>query len=313
MPIPIPNLDDRTFADLVTEGRAMIPRLAPEWTNHNPSDPGITLVELFAWLTESLLYDLNQVRDDTYTAFLSLLASPAQPGESLDAAIARTVRSFSTLTRAARADDFTALAMDLAGGRAARATLIADRNLEGNSASEEGHVSVVVLPSASTIGLSDPASRTCAALNAAMSSAAVDTLRKDIVEGTPPSLPGLQDRLLVTTVLHVVAPAFTPVSARVRLVGRSDANPTALAADVEAALRRFLDPYDGGDDQHGWPFGRAVYKSELLQKLEGVAGVDHVNELIVNDDSTDNPVTLASHSLVCVPTVSVAVELEGGV
>jgi hypothetical protein len=303
MPIPIPNLDDRTFAELVSEARAMIPRLAPEWTNHNPSDPGITLVELFAWLTESVLYDLNHVRNESYSAFLSLLDSPAQPGETLDAAIARTVRSFSTLTRAAQTDDFTALALELAGGRAARATVIPDRNLEGTSASEEAHVSLVVLPAASTIGLSDPSVRTCAALRAAMSSPAVATLRADIAAG-------LQDRLLVTTVLHVVAPAFTPVSIRGQLVGRPDVKPTDLAQVVEAALRRFLDPYDGSDGR-GWPFGRPVYKSELLQRLEQVPGVDHVEDLIVNDDPSDNPVTLAPHALVCVPTVSVAIELEG--
>jgi hypothetical protein len=306
MPIPIPNLDDRRFTDLVSEGRAMIPRLAPEWTNHNPSDPGITLVELFAWLTESLLYDLNQVRDESYAAFLALIDSPIQPGDTLDAAIARAVRSLSTLTRAARADDFTALALELAGGRAARATVLADRNLEGNSATEEAHVSLVVLPSAETIGLSNPASRTCSVLGAAMSTPPVNTLRSDIAAG-------LLNRLLVTTVLHVVPPAFRSISVNVRVAGRPDTTPTTLASAVEAALRRFLDPYDGGEDAKGWPFGRAVYKSELLQLLEGIPGVDHVSELIVNGDVSHNPVALDAHALVCVSTVTVAVELEGGV
>ena len=46
MPIPLPNLDDWTYADLTAEARALIPSLCPEWTNHNPSDPGITLIEL---------------------------------------------------------------------------------------------------------------------------------------------------------------------------------------------------------------------------------------------------------------------------
>jgi len=49
MPLTLPVLDDRSFDDLVAEARALIPALAPEWTNHNPSDPGITLIELFAW------------------------------------------------------------------------------------------------------------------------------------------------------------------------------------------------------------------------------------------------------------------------
>src|SRR5690349_4133941 len=52
MPLPLPNLDDRSYTDLVEEARRLIPTYAPEWTNHNPSDPGIMLIELFAYLTE---------------------------------------------------------------------------------------------------------------------------------------------------------------------------------------------------------------------------------------------------------------------
>ena len=71
--IPPPKLDDRTFHDIVEEAISMIPRYAPEWTNHNPSDPGITLIELAAWMTDQLIYRLNQVPDKNYVAFLNLL------------------------------------------------------------------------------------------------------------------------------------------------------------------------------------------------------------------------------------------------
>jgi len=71
--IPPPKLDDRTFNDIVEEAISMIPRYAPEWTNHNPSDPGITLIELAAWMTDQLIYRLNQVPDKNYVAFLNLL------------------------------------------------------------------------------------------------------------------------------------------------------------------------------------------------------------------------------------------------
>jgi predicted phage baseplate assembly protein len=71
--IPPPKLDDRTFHDIVEEAISMIPRYSPEWTNHNPSDPGITLIELAAWMTDLLIYRLNQVPDKNYTAFLNLL------------------------------------------------------------------------------------------------------------------------------------------------------------------------------------------------------------------------------------------------
>ncbi len=71
--IPPPKLDDRNFNDIVEEAISMIPRYSPEWTNHNPSDPGITLIELAAWMTDLLIYRLNQVPDKNYVAFLNLL------------------------------------------------------------------------------------------------------------------------------------------------------------------------------------------------------------------------------------------------
>ncbi|HXI24693.1 MAG TPA: baseplate J/gp47 family protein [Pyrinomonadaceae bacterium] len=73
MPINLPNLDDRTFADLVEEAQALIPVYEPRWTNHNASDPGITLVELFAYLSEMLMYRLNRVTDANVCAFLKLI------------------------------------------------------------------------------------------------------------------------------------------------------------------------------------------------------------------------------------------------
>ena len=59
--------------------RALIPRYAPGWTDHNPSDLGITLMELFAWLAEGVVYRLNQVPDKNYIAFLNLLGITRDP------------------------------------------------------------------------------------------------------------------------------------------------------------------------------------------------------------------------------------------
>lgn len=73
MSLPSPSLDDRTFQQLVDEAKRRIPDLVPEWTDHNVSDPGVALIELFAWMTESLLYRLNQVPDRLYVKFLELM------------------------------------------------------------------------------------------------------------------------------------------------------------------------------------------------------------------------------------------------
>jgi hypothetical protein len=78
MPLPLPSLDDRTWTDLTAEGVALIPRYAPNWTNQNASDPGITLVELLAWLTEMTIYRSNRIWPRHRRKFLELLGFDMQ-------------------------------------------------------------------------------------------------------------------------------------------------------------------------------------------------------------------------------------------
>jgi hypothetical protein len=79
MPIKPPNLDDRRYADIVAEARSLIPQYCPEWTNLNDADPGITLVQLFAWMTEMIVYRLNRVPDKTYIHFLNFIGEERRP------------------------------------------------------------------------------------------------------------------------------------------------------------------------------------------------------------------------------------------
>jgi predicted phage baseplate assembly protein len=81
MPIVPPLLDDRTWKELRDEALARVPVYTPEWTDLRPGDPGVTLVEVFAYLTEALVYRLNRVPDNNYIAFLNLLDAPARPAE----------------------------------------------------------------------------------------------------------------------------------------------------------------------------------------------------------------------------------------
>jgi predicted phage baseplate assembly protein len=82
MPLPTPRLDDRTFDDLVEEARARIPLYTPEWTDHNLSDPGITLIELFAFMTDVALYRLNRVPDKHYVKFMELIGMKLHEAEA---------------------------------------------------------------------------------------------------------------------------------------------------------------------------------------------------------------------------------------
>jgi hypothetical protein len=92
MPLPKPVLDNRTYDQLVAESRAQIPRLCPQWTDHNASDPGITLVDLVAWLTEQNIYRFDRPSDETLRAFVRLAGIEPRPPT-----VARTVVSLGNL------------------------------------------------------------------------------------------------------------------------------------------------------------------------------------------------------------------------
>ena len=82
MSLPSPNLDDRKYQDIVDEAKRLIPSYCPEWTNHNLSDPGVALIELFAWMSEMILFRLNQVPERLYTKFLDLVGIEPFPSSA---------------------------------------------------------------------------------------------------------------------------------------------------------------------------------------------------------------------------------------
>ena len=79
MPFRPPRLDDRGYDDLVAELVSRIPAHTPEWTNPRAGDPGRTLIELFAWLGDALLYRANLIPERQRLAFLRLLGIPLIP------------------------------------------------------------------------------------------------------------------------------------------------------------------------------------------------------------------------------------------
>jgi predicted phage baseplate assembly protein len=80
MGLPTPRLDDRTFQDLVDDAKRLVMRRCPDWTDHNVSDPGVTLIEAFAGMVDQLLYRLNRVPDRNYVKFLELIGVELRPG-----------------------------------------------------------------------------------------------------------------------------------------------------------------------------------------------------------------------------------------
>ncbi|MEE2524076.1 baseplate J/gp47 family protein [Pseudarthrobacter sp. J75] len=93
MSIPVPNLDDRNFADLVAAARERIRQVDPEWTDLSVHDPGIVILEAFAFVTETLLYRVNRVPEKLYAVFLNLIGTSLHPPST-----AETLLEFSRAT-----------------------------------------------------------------------------------------------------------------------------------------------------------------------------------------------------------------------
>ncbi len=97
MALQVPNLDDKTFQELAAEAVALIPRYARDWTDHNLHDPGITFLELFAWLAEMQIYQLNRVTDNQIDRFLKMVGMARLARQPARVEIEFTIPALSTL------------------------------------------------------------------------------------------------------------------------------------------------------------------------------------------------------------------------
>ena len=79
MALPAPHLDDRDFQALVDDAKRLVQQRSPEWTDHNVSDPGVTLIEAFAQMVDQLIYRLNRVPERHYVKFLELIGVGLHP------------------------------------------------------------------------------------------------------------------------------------------------------------------------------------------------------------------------------------------
>ncbi|HEY7009085.1 MAG TPA: hypothetical protein VH395_09105, partial [Jatrophihabitantaceae bacterium] len=79
MVLPAPDLDDRHFQDLVDGAKRLVQTRCPQWSDHNVSDPGVTLIEAYAQMVDQLIYRLNRVPDRHYVKFLELIGVQLRP------------------------------------------------------------------------------------------------------------------------------------------------------------------------------------------------------------------------------------------
>jgi hypothetical protein len=289
MTLPLPNLDDRTYNDLVAEAISLIPIEYPEWTDRNPTDTGIILIELLAWLTEMTLYRVNQVPDQNYASFLSLLkgsewtlpinVSAEEQQKQLQSEIRKTLLELRETYRAVTAQDYEKLVIEDWNQtnipKIARIKCLPQRNLEKFDAQTfaKGHISLVVVSTDNNGNNS----------------------YQDLLKF-------LEERKLLTTRLHIVEPEYIPIILEARLILEEGAKAEIVKETAQNQVKNFFNPLESGQywQGKGYPFGRGVYLSELYQLLDDLEGVDYVEQLVLkqNQNNSVNQIDLAPNQLI---------------
>ena len=375
MPIGLPNLDDITYDDLVAEAVARIPGLTDAWTDFNPTDPGIVLVEMFAWLTEMLIFQTNQVTDHQRLTFLKLLNGPdrstsliaetvtesdldkstanklldllypetpasgaRRPPDPIDLAVVdagvrATITAIRRVERVVTTADYEARVLRKFKDKVARVKAVPRRDLEsggnGGQANESDHMSVLVVPhhfvvtnamlaaldtrrlhtrdpeklktelrtlksnlSVSLSELRDRVIQGLGSIGAAQDGSTILQLASAPAKLPPDRLAALLKQVkddlaswkVLTTRLHVLAPRYRTINPLVSVARRTDSTDDAVAKAVANALIDFFHPVFGGPDGQGWPFGGAIFLSDLYRHLATVPGVDYIPEITLHGD-----------------------------
>jgi Baseplate J-like protein len=268
MPLPIPALDDRTFDQLVEEAKILIPKHFPAWTDHNFSDPGIAFMELFAFLIENAIYQINRVPDRSLEHFASLLGVARASNEPSEMLFRRVREKLDSRERAITKDEIEEQILARPGWprnqKIARAAVIADLQAAPGLHTSELTLKIVIVPEANSGDEFAPEP--------------TDELRQAVYEF-------LRERVPIGTRLQVLAPQYSAIHLEAAVVRgqQSRLDRATVRQNVIKAVRDFLHPTRGGDDGHGWPFGRSIFRSELYAIIEGLPGVDHVRELLLRD------------------------------
>lgn len=270
MTLPVPNLDDRTFDQLLAEAQALIPRYLPTWTDHNPSDPGIALIEVFAFLSEIAIYQTNRVPERSLENFAALVGTPRklkennETDESIEQNLRRSLLALQSKYRAITQTDFEQLIQQEFKDKIARTVVLVGDTM----------IKIVIVPK---VPETEPAP------------IPTTELRQELFEF-------LRDRRLITTRIQVLPPQYTTVRIALQFVHdfSSRISRQTVVETVEKAIEKFLKPLTGGIDGQGWEFGRSLFRSELYQLIEAIPGVDHVHQLKLNGDESLREISATS-------------------
>lgn len=289
MKIKIPDLD-KNYEDLIDELVQSIPHFSADWTNFNPSDPGITLLELFSYIAEHLIYRSNQVTEKTYFNFLQLIAGARQldPFDGLQADLmdqvkkweknqqadlptirAMVERYWGYTNRAISTRDFYALALEAYFSVEASIPASNINYRELTLTQLEQIRRVIVMPDEDHLSINvllNPAPKP-----APDSEALLLAVKNNLITKRP-----------IGTVINVRVVYYTSVCLYMALTISSSVGAKTVEETIRTKIEAYLNSITGGNDHKGWPMGKSLTLYELKLISEEVEGVDEVNEVYLD-------------------------------
>ena len=248
MGLNIPNLDQKDYDDRLKEAMAKLPSYTKDWTEHNSSDPGITLIELFAWLADINSYKLNKIKKEHDEALLNLLSYTSH--DKLDS-LSKLQADFFSMDKLVTLNDFESF-------------LIKDERISKVKASADKSNNIIKV------------------LLVPKSKEKMPTLEQSLIDDMKDIL---KEKILLTTKLKIENPSYSKVNVNI-IVKTKLQKPSELRETINQKLEEFIHPLSGNSDKNGWEFGEDLHISDIYLLLNKIEGIDIIDSILFNDNKT---------------------------
>jgi hypothetical protein len=288
MPITLPDLDTKTYQDIVDEMLASIPNYTDKWTNYNVSDPGITILEMLCWITEATLYRINKIPDASYVNFLRLLAGVCGIDDInrllADPNLFRSHRDILEFLREIETGnekniiDMKAAALNFLNSRYRAVTKEDFREL-----------AIEATESEELENITNRAKVERAIVDQSIKEEKVRIIivsnRRDKYKALIEQVEEYLDpRRLIGTVVEVASPVYTDVGIHVKIELTSYEKLEIIRENVRTGILNYFDPLTGGSNGSGWPYGRPLIIYEVVQVVEDTNGVKRIVSVVIDND-----------------------------
>jgi len=300
MGLQLPNLDDTNYDELLNGVFEILPRISNGWTNRNPSDPGIMILEMFAAIIEMDIYQLNRVTNSTYEKFLNLLgvavnSSHLTPVDGeIEAALVKALKKLE-YKRAISEKDILDIVNNYAREIDLEIRAYCCHNIDFTRfdldpsvayVPRPGHVTVLMTADNSGGGVSgSPCDDYLVAENTVKRFIPLPSLLHRFKQAL------LESRIL-TSKIHLHSPVVKEVKIEVKVVPEKGVDVFVLKNKIRENIYAFYDPVRGGADKEGYAPGIGFKLTEAAEVIEETTGVDYIASLRAQEKTANNWVSL---------------------